>query len=197
MGKRILLAVVLCGPLAACSPGETTAVPGVGPFRRALPEIELGVRLADLRARRPGLGMAGDGTYREEVEDLDVEYGFWPKEPERPPPLGARLMAIEVREEVYDTLRLRAQWLAAVSSASKALAREPDCSLLHGGRTRMRRASFGGKIRFTVTAEVWITEDGQDFGAFLITRAQHADHDSPRDAGLESQALDCDTVGGG
>jgi hypothetical protein len=105
-------------------------------------------------------------------------------------------MAIEVREEVYDTVRLRAQWQAAVAGASETLGREPDCSLLSGVRTRMQRAAFGGHVRISVTAEVWTTEDGQDFGAFLITRAELADHDSPRDAGLERQALDCGSVAG-
>lgn len=195
---RSILAVIIGGLLlTGCSSREEVAVPGVEPFKTVLPNVQLGVKLADWQAARPGLGVKGDGTYWEEFRELEVVYGFWPKEADRPPPLSARLMSIEGRRQVYDSVGLWPEWQRAVAQAGEALSAEPTCTVLTGGRTRMVRADYAGPVPISVIAELWRGEDGQEYGAFLITRARLGADPASDDTGMEPEEIDCRSVSGG
>jgi hypothetical protein len=186
-----LLSTMLCSALLGCSSRDVVAVPEIDPFRTALPGAELGIRLADLATDRPGLGMKGDGTYWEELQELDVLYGFWPKEANRPPPLSARLMAIEGRKQVYDTVGLWSRWQEAVERTTMVLGVRPRCRLLTGVRMTMIRADYAGKVQVSVGGEVWRAEDGQDFDAFLVTWVRLGDFAAFQGAGMENRDVDC------
>lgn len=191
---RCLLPLILCTCILGCPAPDEVPLPQVDRLRVALPGVRLGMRYGDLRAERAGLGLLGNGTVWEDVEGLKVEYGFWPKEVNRPPPLSARLMAIEGRAQVRDTVALWFMWRRAVDRTEVNLGVEPNCLVLSKPRTTWVQADFAGRVRVSVAGVVWWAEDGQDFDAFVITRAALDEYESPEWDGMGIPEVDCGRV---
>ena len=195
LGPKLgLLAVVA---LYGCGQ-EVVPVPDVEPFSSLLPEIRLGVLAADLRELRPNFEISGDGTYRESFDRYDVVYHFWPKEPDRPPPLTARLMALESREDMFDSLRLWPEWRRVFETLGHTRGSQPDCVVLGDSRATISRALFSGEVRVSVGAEIWRMPDGQQHEAFLVTRVGLEPVESVEEAALDHRSVACsDLLGGG
>jgi hypothetical protein len=188
--ERLCLAGVVAVLLAGCAPAEPP-VPAIEPFDVLVPDVRLGIRLADLQRTHAGLAIHGNGMYWEAFRDYDVTYGFWPKESDRPPPLSARLLSLEAEQKVHDTLNLWPAWQERVADARARLAVAPTCALLTGGRTTLALARFPGPVLVGVAAEISRGEDGQSFRAFLKVRATLPEDTAPERGGMAERAIDC------
>ncbi|MHB1194837.1 MAG: hypothetical protein ACYC6F_17560 [Longimicrobiales bacterium] len=100
-------------------------------------------------------------------------------------------MAIEARQQVHDTVGLWVAWQEAVSHVRAVLDVEPNCGFLSGGRATILRSDYPGRAPVSVDAEVWRADDGQSYGAFLITRARIGGARIPDEAGMKRQKIEC------
>lgn len=180
--------------LFGCRP-ETVPMPGVPPLDGLLPDLPLGVRASDFRRLRPNAELTEDGIYVETIERHEVTYHFSPRAPDRPPPLKARLLVVESREEMYDSLRLWPQWhrVFAQLSASRGGA-AAECELFDHLRATITTASFVDSVRVSIGAEIRRAPDGQAYEAFLVTRVGIGPLETTVDERRRRRPVECSSL---
>jgi hypothetical protein len=162
VGWLAILLTLACGPVPV-------PLDDSDPFSELVPNVDLGLRAADFLPLRPNLEVHGDGTYRESFDRHDLIYHFSPRQPQREPPLTARLIAIESRENMFDSVNLWPEWRRLVEERT-ARGTAPECISMGDERATVSRALYTDSVRFSIAAEIWRAPDGQDHEAFLVTR---------------------------
>jgi hypothetical protein len=187
--------------LAACGP-ETVELPEVAPLHELLPEVRLGITVTELEALRPRAAVWMDGSHREEFRWHEARYHFSPRGENLPPPPMARLLAVEARENLGDSLRLWPAWLDGARQIEERLGREPRCLVLGGAQATISRAEFvsetvAGPVVVSVSAEILRALDGQHHRAYLVTRAGLGTLELRGEQRLRVLRAACDALGPG
>lgn len=191
--KRLLVPLALF--LATGCERSQAPLPAVGPFADAAGTVAFGAPARTV-ARIPGVELNDDGQYVALRPSADWLYLFDTRIDAAPPHPDDRLVQIQVREEIRDTLELWHRWSEAVRRAEEVLGSPPRCIRLGGAQHRVTRAEFPGSPAMSVGAWIDVAEDGLAHEAYLILAARERYPVDEFETGFAHRRIDCDAAGG-
>lgn len=188
---RLTLAALVLVSIGCGEPA--VSVPDIPPFSQLEGDLLFGTPARAI-ADRPGIAVNDEGQYVEYIYSKDWLYLFEPHVENVVPKPTDRLVAVQAREAVGDTLALWSRWHSARRQLSNSLGRDPICVGLGGPLYRATRAEFGGRPALSIGAVIEFEDDGQSYDASLIIGASEDTSVPDIERGFARERVDCETL---